>query len=407
MNTILRDADDIAEPAHVRAAPSHPNPYPYYARLAAERPVSREGADGPWVVAGAAAVRSVLTDPNCLTRPAGRIVPETMIGTPVGEIYGGLVRLNDGPVHCALKPNVTGAIDGLDLAAVREAVRRRAEALATTVSPETDRERLTQFIYALPVETVSPLVGVPPDAVADVARWIGDYGAASAAAATGAPPLTPEIAAAGQAAARQLLELFDDLAAQAAPTDETLLARMLRAAEASGRPSRRAVTINAIGLLFQAFAATSALTGNALVTLSRLEGVRAAVLADRGRVEDLVQEVLRCDPITHSTPRFVEHDGVVAGQAMRAGDFIIVTLAAASRDPALNPEPNRFDLDRANRRYLEFGAGAHACAGVGLATLIAETGVETLLSRGAPLEGLADHVAYRPSSHIRMPIFTA
>ena len=406
MNTSLQYADD-AQPAHVRAAPTHHDPYPYYARLAAERPVSREGADGPWVVAGAMAVRSVLMDPNCLTRPAGRVAPESMVGTPVGEIYGALVRLNDGPTHCALKPNLTGAVDGLDIAAVAKGMRGQVEALAAAIRPEAGRARLTQFIYALPVETLSPLVGVPTEAAGDVARWIGEYGAASAAAATGVPALTPEIAAAGQAASRSLLELFTGLAERGPLGEETLLARMLRAADADGRPTRKAATINAIGVLIQGFAATSALTGNALVTLSRLADVRKAVLADHGRIGDLVQEVLRCDPITHSTPRFVAEDGVVAGQPMRAGDFIIVTLAAASRDPALNPDPNRFDLDRANRRYLEFGAGAHACAGVALATLIAEIGVETLLSRGVPLEDLGRHVAYRPSSHIRMPIFNA
>ena len=76
--------------------------------------------------------------------------------TPVGEIYGALVRLNDGPTHCALKPNLTGAVDGLDIAAVAKGMRGQVEALAAAIRPEAGRARLTQFIYALPVETLSP-----------------------------------------------------------------------------------------------------------------------------------------------------------------------------------------------------------------------------------------------------------
>jgi cytochrome P450 len=49
-----------AEPAHVRAAPPHPNPYPYYGRLAREQPVFRDEVNGWWVVASAAAVNEVL-----------------------------------------------------------------------------------------------------------------------------------------------------------------------------------------------------------------------------------------------------------------------------------------------------------------------------------------------------------
>jgi cytochrome P450 len=36
----------------------------------------------------------------------------------------------------------------------------------------------------------------------------------------------------------------------------------------------------------------------------------------------------------------------------------IVLIAAANRDPALNPKADRFEISRQGRKYLEFGAGA-------------------------------------------------
>src|SRR5437868_9164097 len=64
-----------ADPDHVRAAPSHPDPYPYYGRLAREQPFFRDDAHGWWVAASAAAVTEVLTSDICFTRPVSEPIP--------------------------------------------------------------------------------------------------------------------------------------------------------------------------------------------------------------------------------------------------------------------------------------------------------------------------------------------
>ena len=47
---------------------------------------------------------------------------------------------------------------------------------------------------------------------------------------------------------------------------------------------------------------------------------------------------------------------------------MLVVFAAANRDPALWPDPDRFDVARANvRRHLGFGHGVHTCMGLHLA----------------------------------------
>ncbi len=104
-----------------------------------------------------------------------------------------------------------------------------------------------------------------------------------------------------------------------------------------------------------------------------------------------------------NTRRFVARDGVVAGQAMREGDAVLVLLAAANRDPAVNPNPERFDPCRQERRIFTFGAGVHACPGYALAVAIARAGVERLLLTGLDLERFAAAVTYRPSVNARIP----
>ena len=90
---------------------------------------------------------------------------------------------------------------------------------------------------------------------------------------------------------------------------------------------------------------------------------------------------------------------------MKAGDAVLVILAAANRDPSVNPNPERFDIFRKQRRIFSFGVGAHACPGEALATTIAKAGVERLIASGVAFGRLAETVNYRASANARIPIF--
>lgn len=53
----------------------------------------------------------------------------------------------------------------------------------------------------------------------------------------------------------------------------------------------------------------------------------------------------------------------LAGQDIDEGDAVLLSLAAANRDPGRFPEPERFDPDRDARGHLAFGWGIHQCPG--------------------------------------------
>jgi cytochrome P450 len=400
-------APRLDEPAHARAAASHPNPYPYYARLAVEAPLYREAASGTWIATSAATVTAVLTSPLCVMRPVAGPVPDALAGTAVAEIFRRLLRVRDGAAHCSHRRMTTAALDSVDMARLAWVTQAEAAALAETIEPECSSGAVTRFMATLPVHVVAGLLGVERARFADVGRWIGDYGAAVATASAGGPAVDAGLIETGNAGARQLFELFRMTLDSQGEGDDTLLAKLARAAGPAGDDDADAVIGAGIGLMAQGFLATGALIGVTLLALARHPDVLAAVRARRDLIGPLVEEVMRCDPVAQNTPRFVARDGIVAGQAMREGDPIIAVLAAANRDPALNPDPARFDIYRTDRRHLEFGIGRHACPGERIATLIAETAVSCLLDRGIPLDRLAAGVSYRPSAHARLPIFTA
>jgi cytochrome P450 len=391
----------VADPQHVRAAPSHPNPYPYYGRLAREQPLFRDDANGWWVAASAAAVNDVLGNDLCLTRPPVGAMPAALHGA-AAEIFGRIVRLRDDEMHGFMKDAVAAALHGLDLDIVAGLTRARAAELDDELGLPLDEAKTTRFMFALPVQVIARLLGIPRERYGDVVSWLGDYVAAVSSAATGIPAPDAARFARGHDAAQALIDLIDGLGSN---ERGPLLNALVQQAQRAGCTDPADITANAIGYMFQGYAATAALIGLTLLALARRPELRAQVEADRALLRQVIEEVLRLDPTTNSTYRFLARDGVIAGQKMRQGDMIIALIAAANRDPALNPEPDLFDITRQNRKYLEFGAGAHACPADKFAPLIAMIAVDHLLTCGIPLEQLESCLSYVASGHLRIPLF--
>lgn len=359
--------DDPSDPI---AAVTHRDPYPYYARLAVERPIDHDASLGLWVAASTEAVAAVLASDLCRVRPAAEPVPAKLQGTPAGDLFGRLVRQNDGDRHGPLKQAVSaalGAIDGQQAAAASQAWART---LAAEIRSNQD---LQDFIFKLSVYVVASLLGVPRDRLEPAARWTGEM------AAGFAPSATPEQVERGAQAAAELRRLIGGL------TGDGVFADLSRQAHRAGCADADSIASNGAGFLLQTYEATAGLIGNTLLALARNPGLREAGL------DAVIEDVLRFDPPVQNTRRFVARSGTVAGREMREGDAILVVLAAANRDPAAP--------------LFTFGAGRHACPGQALATTIAKAGVEQALATGIEPGPLAEGVTYRPSANVRIPLF--
>ena len=380
-------------PANAVAAVTHPDPYPFYAALVAERPLYRD--DALWVATGADAVTAVLQSGLCRVRPPAEPVPRALLGSPAATLFRHLVRMTDGAGHCPLKRAVTSTLAGVTAERVAAAATAAAEDVATVLTADPVPRGLNEFAFRLPVHVTADLLGFVRADRPRIAEWMADFVRCLAPAS--------EVAAIerGKEAADRLLQLGRGLLAAGAPGLLGTLASEMRRA---GIQDDEAIVANAIGFLSQGYEATAGLVGNALLALAAHREVRDEVTAEPALLSPLLQEVLRYDPPVQNTRRFVAEDGVVAGRAMRSGDAILVVLAAANRDPAANPSPERFALRRDARRTFTLGGGAHACPGEALACTIAEAGVRHLLASGLDLETLAEGVTYRPSANTRIPV---
>lgn len=187
---------------------------------------------------------------------------------------------------------------------------------------------------------------------------------------------------------------------------EEAVIRTIRQAEASipAQAARHSITevevaSNAAVIMFGAIATSEAATASALYHLLTHPQQLAPVEADRSLVAAAVEESLRLEPAAASIDRYATRDTELSGVEIRKGDYVIVSIAGANRDPATFSEPDEFEPARANtRQHVTFAHGPHVCLGLHLARLEAVEAVDAALdllpglvideTRSAPPTGL-------------------
>ncbi|KAA1248538.1 cytochrome P450 [Mycobacterium simiae] len=95
-----------------------------------------------------------------------------------------------------------------------------------------------------------------------------------------------------------------------------------------------------------------------------------------------VEEILRLDSPVQLTARIARNDTTIAGTSLKRGEMVVIYLAGANRDPAVFPDPHRFDIERPNAgKHLAFSTGRHFCLGAALARAEGEVGLRTFFER--------------------------
>jgi cytochrome P450 len=373
------------------AAVMHADPYPFYAQMRAGPPLVLNERLRVWVASRADVIESVLLAHGALrVRPAAEPVPRALVGSPAGEVFGHLVRMNDGAAHQAHRPALQRALAGLD----RDAVHASALQVARNVPVAP----LSDALFSMPVQAVAHLLGFADEALPQVDLWMRDFVACLS------PLSTADQLQAASVAAGELMTHFERLTASAPPRNGTLLAAVLAESDA-GAPLSRSLLANLVGLLSQTCDATAGLLGNSLIALVREPSLRQVARARDG-LQAIVKETARHDPSVHNTRRFAIEPITIADTSLAAGDAVLLVLAAANRDPAFNPDPDRFQLVREQRRMLGFGNGMHACPGQALACTLAAAGLDALLRHQPDLDAISTRGwSYRPSANARIPVF--
>ena len=126
---------------------------------------------------------------------------------------------------------------------------------------------------------------------------------------------------------------------------------------------------------------TTDLIGNAVLALLEHPEELKKLQADPSLITNAIQETLRYDSPVLATGRVPLQDVEVSGCPIPKAETVVVSLAAANRDPEATPNPESFDISRAEIRHHSFGAGPHFCLGAPLARLEAPLAVGAVVKR--------------------------
>jgi cholest-4-en-3-one 26-monooxygenase len=110
------------------------------------------------------------------------------------------------------------------------------------------------------------------------------------------------------------------------------------------------------------------------------------LLDDPGLIPSAVEESLRMFPAFAHFRRTTTRDTELGGQAIPAGQKVVMWYVSSNRDDTRYEDPDRFDVTR-NPEHQAFGAGGrHFCLGAALARLELRVLFEETLARHPGIE---------------------
>jgi hypothetical protein len=350
------------------------DPFPSLHHLRRVAPVN-ETPLGTWRLSRHADCVRLLRGVRCGVRHLDGTLPRDRAATG-GP--GEFMLEQDPPNHTRLRKLVSKAFTPR----AAERWRPRAKAIADECLERAFARGKLDVIadLALPVPStlICEMLGVP---VADRDRFTGWTADATHALAGVMAP--PDVRARAEAAAIGLAGYFNELIEDRRKhKTNDLLSVLIRAEEEGDRLSHTELVVQSIGLLIAGFETTIGLIGLGAANLSRHPGEQAKWRARPELAANAVEECLRYEGPIGATRRVLHEDAVFGGRTIPKDTEVWAMLWGANRDPALFPEPDRFDVERSNaREHLAFGGGTHLCLGANLARMEAQVALGALLAR--------------------------
>lgn len=272
----------------------------------------------------------------------------------------GSLPMIEGERHDTIRAALQRGFTRRRLGALRPPMRTIAGRLVDDCAARDPFDLVADFTHRYPLEVMCGLMGVPAEDVDRFLAWTVDLGLLARV------PLTPHMHRLDEAISG-LRAYLGELAARrrADPADDFLTDLVV--AQAEGALTEDELEGALLNLLFAAHDTTRYQFGWVVQPLVR-HSAWAAVGADRTLIPRAVDEAMRVEPALHIMLRKATTDVDYRGLVFPAGTLITLNIYAANHDPAVFPDPHRFDLSRANAgRHLGFGHGGHLCLGHALA----------------------------------------
>jgi cytochrome P450 len=390
-------------PAHTGAVPLagleyQQSPSQLYRALRREHgavaPVLLDGDIPAWLVLGYSELSYVTSHDELFARDSRRWNqwPNIPADWPLLPFVGyqPSVLFTEGEEHQRRAGVITEALEGVDQFELARECQEIADALIASFAGSGHAELMSGYAHALPARAVVQMCGMPSTGT-DTQQLVDDL-RISLDAAEGDDP----VAAYGRVGER-LAQLVKEKRERPGPD---VTSRMLL--HPAGLTDEEVVQ-DLISVIAAAQQPTGNWIGNTLRLLLTDERFALNVSGGRLSVGEALNEVLWLDtPTQNFVGRWAVRDTQLGGRRIRAGDCVVLGLAAANTDPQIWPESH---VGAENSAHLSFSNGEHRCPYPAplLADVMARTAVETLLERlpDLVLAVEPEELTWRPSIWMR------
>lgn len=386
------------------------DPYPLYARIREHGP-ARLG-EMPVVVLSSyrdcetvLRHRAAVVERHHASIPMGPTPIHDLAGDRAGELSGTASMLfRDAPDHARLRRLVAKAFTPSVVRRLEPRITAIADAALDRAAENGSLDLVADLAYPLPITVICELLGVPLADEPRLREWsmllARSLDPVSATSVAGRPDPAEMVRA-----NNELHNYFEELVRYRRTRPGADLLSALIAAEESGDVLTHDELIATCALLLLAGHETTVnLIANTALTLLR-NGHRhhlAILRTAPAFAGAVIEESLRYDPPVQLVPRIARDTIELPGVDIRAGDLLVMLIAAANRDPAVFADPDRFDPARGNR-HLAFGLGQHFCLGAPLARLEAAVALTRFARRVRDPRLDCDQPPYREHVTLRGP----
>lgn len=359
------------------------DPYPFYHRLRVEAPTYWSNKLGAWILTRYDDVKRGLNDPRLNSTDR---IASIMDRLPPGahNEYGALLvhmtnmmAFNDPPIHTRLRRLVGNAFTPSRVNNLRPQIVVIVEELLDRVVGKDTFDLVDEFAFHLPAIVICEMLGIPREDRDKVRRWSDDIvGFVSAGAVT--PERTERAQETVCDATDYLVALCEERRRH--PQDDMLTALVTPEDEGDALSEDELISM-IVQLFFAGFETTEGLIGNGMLALFHNPEQRSLLQSYPEMAEAAVEEFLRYDNSVQRQSRVANEDIDLHDKTISKGDYVILSIGAANRDPEHFEDPDRLDITRTDNKHIGFGHGIHFCIGGPLARIETQIAIHTIMQR--------------------------
>jgi len=359
------------------------NPYEVYRELREEAPIFWSPLMSVWVLTRYDDVLTTLKDHANFSSERLRannplvqaLESQRLASGPLGTTP--TMLSTDPPAHTRMRSLVNKAFTPRQVERIRPQMVEIAEGLLDGLPEPGKIDVVADFSIPFPIIVIAAMLGVPASDRERFKAWSTDI-----AGSLGGPFQPPDVIERSVTASNEIADYFrDQIAARRAEPRDDLLSALAAAEEEGDLLTEDELIATCILLLVAGNETTTNLIGSGMFTLLQNPDERRKLQANPSLMTSAVEEMLRYEPAAQMTSRIANEGAELGGVRFEPGQVILPVLAAANRDPAHFPEPDRFDIERHPNRHLAFGQGIHYCLGAPLAVAEARIAFDALLRR--------------------------